>query len=210
MNQQASVQKTNPLIGNHDEKVLVVKREKLFPIGAWQGLQAVNGQQYLAIINEHKQFLPRQDMEINPAYKQIIPYLIFKFGSQYFLMQRQAKSTDQRLKSKYSLGIGGHIRLEDMESTDIIGWARREFEEEVTYSGTYQVRSLGILNDDSDAVGQVHAGYVFLLEGDSSNIAVKEELKSGKLMTLDECKAHYDAMENWSKIVFDFLTQNRS
>lgn len=92
MNQQASVQKTNPLIGNHDEKVLVVKREKLFPIGAWQGLQAVNGQQYLAIINEHKQFLPRQDMEINPAYKQIIPYLIFKFGSQYFLMQRQAKS----------------------------------------------------------------------------------------------------------------------
>lgn len=209
MNQQTTEKQMSPLLNNHDELVLVVKREKMFPHGAWQGLQAIDGEEYLSIIATEKEFLPRQEMEVNPAFKQVIPYLIFKFGEKYFLMQRQSKSTDQRLKNKYSLGIGGHIRGEDMESNDIIDWARREFEEEVSYTGNYTVTTLGMLNDDSDAVGQVHVGYVFLLEGDSSDICVKSELKSGYLLSIEECEAYYDSMENWTKIVFDFIKLNK-
>lgn len=209
MNQQIISQQPNPLLNNHDELVLVVKREKMFPHGAWQGLKAVNGEEYLSIIANEKEFLPRQKMEVDPAYKQVIPYLVFKFGEKYFLMQRQSKSTDQRLKNKYSLGIGGHIRGEDMESNDIIDWARREFEEEVSYTGNYTVTTLGMLNDDSDSVGQVHVGYVFLLEGDSSDICVKSELKNGYLLSIEECEPYYESMENWTKIVFDFIKSNR-
>lgn len=205
MNNQQTQKPTSPLLNHHDELVLVVKREKMFPHGAWQGLKAVNGDEYLSIIAQEKEFLPREHMETDPAFKQVIPYLIFKHGEKYFLMQRQSKSTDQRLKNKHSLGIGGHIRQEDMESSDIIDWARREFEEEVSYSGNYTVNTLGMLNDDTDAIGQVHVGYVFLLEGDSANITVKSELKSGQLLTLEECEPYYASMENWTKIVFDFI-----
>lgn len=195
-------------LSTHDEQILVVKREKLFPQGAWHGLHAANMEEYLAIIEQEQEFLPRSLMETDPTYKQIIPYLIFTYKDTYFLMQRQAKASEQRLKNKYSLGIGGHIRQEDITSKSIIDWAQREFEEEVFYQGSYKVQPLGILNDDSNPVGEVHLGFVLLLEGDSSNITVKSELKSGQLVSLAECTNYYENLENWSQIVLGFLKKS--
>lgn len=197
----------NQNLNLHDELILVVKRNKLFTNEVWQGLKQVDANKYLNIIDKEKEFLPRSIMEEDPTYKQIIPYLIFTHNNKYFLMQRQAKATEQRLKNKYSLGIGGHIREEDLTSNDIIEWSRREFDEEVDYSGNYNVKPLGLLNDDSNPVGQVHIGFVFLLEGDSDKIQVKSELKSGTLYTMDECKSFYDSMESWSQIVMDFIAK---
>lgn len=191
-----------------DENILVVKKNTMFSSGDFQGLQEVNVDGYLDIIDKHKEFLPRSIMETDFNYKQIIPYLVFTHDNKLFLMQRQSKSTEQRLQSKYSLGIGGHIREEDMTSKDIVDWARREFEEEVNYSGNYTVEPLGLLNDDSNEVGQVHAGFVFLLKGDSPDITVNSELKSGELLTIQECKKYYEFMETWSQIVFDSLAKN--
>lgn len=190
---------------HHDEHILVVKRDALFPLVAWQGLQEVTNSHFMDIVHAKKEFLPRSLMEQDPTYKQIIPYLVFQHGDRYFLMQRQAKATETRLQNKYSLGIGGHIRQEDIAGDDIAAWARREFEEEVSYNGNYTVQLIGILNDDSNAVGQVHIGFIYLLTGDSEHISVKEELKSGTLLSLEECEKFYDSMESWSQIVFDYL-----
>lgn len=191
----------------HNEHILVVKRTTLFPNNeeAWQGLKQGSLDHYLPLIEQEKEFLPRSLMETNSYYKQIIPYLIFSYENKYFLMQRQAKASEQRLKNKYSLGIGGHIREEDITGKNIIEWAQREFYEEVNYTDSYTVTSLGILNDDSNPVGEVHVGFVLLLQGTSPNITVKSELKSGQLLSLEECSSYYDAMENWSQIVFDVL-----
>lgn len=188
-----------------DEMILVVKRNELFPLVAWQGLQEVKNDYFLDIVRTKHEFQPRSLMEQDPTYKQIIPYLIFNYQDTYFLMQRQAKATETRLKNKYSLGIGGHIRAEDIQGNDIAGWARREFKEEIEYNGTYSVSLIGILNDDSNPVGQVHIGFVYLLTGDSPDIKVKEELKSGQLTTLDECYTRYDDLESWSQIVLEYL-----
>lgn len=189
----------------HDELILVVKRNILFAQGAWQGLEERDPAAYLDLIAKEKEFLPRSAMETDATYKQIIPYLVFEHDNTYFLMQRQSNSTEQRLKNKYSLGIGGHIRQEDMQTNSIIDWARREFEEEVDFQGSYTVKPLGILNDDSNPVGEVHVGFVLLVQGDSHTISVKSELKSGTLLSLDQCALYYDTMESWSQIVFDFL-----
>lgn len=188
-----------------DENILVVPRKNLFINGDFQGLETANLQNFLTLITEHKQFLPRSTMETDLRYKQIIPYLIFRYDNKYFLMQRQAQSTEQRLQSKYSLGIGGHIREEDLVTNNIADWARREFEEEINYSGNYRVEPIGVLNDDSNDVGLFHVGFVFLLTGDSDKISVKSELQSGELLSLYECKKYYDFMETWSQLVFNKL-----
>lgn len=188
-----------------DELILVVKRNTLFPNGAWQGLKTVDPESYLELITKNKEFLPRVLMEQDPTYKQIIPYLVFQHNDKYFLMQRKKKATESRLQSKYTLGIGGHIREEDMTNCTLADWAKREFEEEVDYSGNITITPLGILNDDSNTVGEVHIGFVFLLTGDSENISVKEELENGFLYTLGECEQYYHNMETWTQIVFDFL-----
>lgn len=201
----------NNIIENkkHDENILVIKRDYLFPESSFQGLQkpkeSVFGSDFLEIIMAKKEFLPRSIMENDFDYKQVIPYLVFKYEDKYFLMQRKAKASETRLQSKYSLGIGGHIRHEDIKTANIAQWANREFLEEIDYSGKFEIKFLGILNDDSNDVGKVHVGFVYLLEGDSSEICVKSELESGILLTLEELNGFYDRMEPWSKIVLNFL-----
>ena len=122
-------------------------------------------------------------------------------------MQRQSSASEQRLRNKYSLGIGGHIRQEDMRnSATLFEWAQREFHEEVSYDGDLAIQPLGILNDDSDDVGKVHLGLVLLLVGNSDKISIKSELKSGKLVTLATCNNYHTSMESWSQIVLSNLS----
>src|SRR3989304_10202682 len=83
-----------------DEHILVVKRNHLFPDAAWQGLQQVDFTNWLNIIQERKEFLPRSIMETDPTYKQIIPYLVFAHDDKYFLMQRKSDASEARLRNK--------------------------------------------------------------------------------------------------------------
>ena len=89
MTTQNRQQQTSPVHLEHDELILVVKRAKLFPDGAWQGLQHIDSEKYFGLIEKEKEFLPRSLMETDPGYKQIIPYLVFTYDNKYFLMQRQ-------------------------------------------------------------------------------------------------------------------------
>jgi len=203
---QEKNQNKQTIIPSHDELILVVKREYIFAKTiAWQGLNTENNSVYLEIIQAHKEFLPRNIMEQDPSYKQIIPYLIYKHENHYFLMQRHAQASEIRLQNKYTLGIGGHIRQEDMGSNLISDWATREFHEEVSYSSNLTITPLGILNDDSNSVGQVHLGFVFLLEGDSPQISIKSELKSGELVSITQCHEKYAYLESWSQFVVNYL-----
>jgi predicted NUDIX family phosphoesterase len=204
-----AVQKTTPVFtGKHDERILVVKREHIFGAGgydAWDGVKAVDMDQFLSMVESKKEFLWRSTMEEDHAYKQIIPYLIFENNGRYFLMQRHSKASDTRLRSKFSLGIGGHVRQDDIEGKDIFAWARREFDEEVNYSGSFEIETIGLINDDTNDVGKVHIGMVLLLRASSDKISVKSELQGGVMATVDECRAQYENMEAWSKLVFDHL-----
>ncbi len=193
----------------HEEQILVVSRKNLFGASTPQGLIVSDVENYRDLIEEKKEFHARGLMEINPSYKQIIPYLVFAYTDKLFVMQRKTKASEQRLANKYSLGIGGHIRQDDL-SGSISDWAQREFEEEVAYSGDMKIETIGLLNDETNAVGQVHLGFVYLLKGNSDQIVIKDEHASGQLMTLEQCEQIYDNMETWSQLVLDYLKSNQS
>jgi predicted NUDIX family phosphoesterase len=200
---QNSVQK------NIDEEIVVVHRDTFFEKGYFQGLFKDQKGIYQQVVNKRMEFHPRVLMEENVLYKQIIPYLVFHYRGRYFVMQRTDHGSETRLHNQYSLGIGGHIRKEDLQGNSIVDWAKREFHEEVSYSGDVECELLGILNDDSNAVGKVHVGFVYLLHGNSAHISIKSELKSGELKTVDECKPLYEQFETWSKIILDRLMHPR-
>lgn len=200
-------QKIHPTQQNtHDEMILVVPTATLFRNGSWQGIRTNSIDEYINCITTHQDYQPRSLMEQDARFKQIIPYMIFKYNDTYFVMQRRASASEKRLANKYTLGIGGHIRQEDMMgSQSLFEWAKREFHEEVTYTNEMNIRTIGLINDDSNPVGQVHLGVVLLLEGTSDSISVKSELKNGTLLSLQECKPLYHTMESWSQYVLDFL-----
>lgn len=197
---------TSEMTRKYDEEIVVLRRDDFFnEQPAWHGLQAVDFEFYKNLIKTKQLFIPRGLAEQDPTFKQIIPYLIFRHKGSYFLMQRSATSSEQRLANSYTLGIGGHLRKEDIEKSSLIEWAIREFHEEINYEGSFTVKPLGILNDDSNNVGKVHVGIVLLLEGDSDKISIKSELKSGFLVSLQECKKIYTALESWTQFVVDYL-----
>ena len=190
------------------EQVLCVKREDMFPDGAWHGFVVENLDHLQEVIRENHFFKPRADVENDPAYQQIIPYVVFRHGDRYFLTHRLRASSEKRLRKQYSLGVGGHINPGDLDAGDpILDGLKREWQEEVVYDGRFEARLLGVLNEDSSPVSKVHLGVVFLVEGDSPNISIREVDKlAGELFTLEEMRIYYLAMESWSQIVYDRLT----
>lgn len=209
MNQ--SITPTMQSVPSHlDEHILVIPRHLLFPHQAWHGINKTDFNRYLSIIQHHKTFMPRALAEEDPKYKQIIPYLIFMYEDTIFLMQRRSDASEARLRNKLSLGIGGHVRQEDMDGATLFDWARREFHEEVDYQGELTLTPLGILNDDSNAVGQVHLGLVLLMIGSSPTISVRSELKEGRLIPLRECVRYKESMESWSSFVLDTLLERET
>jgi predicted NUDIX family phosphoesterase len=194
------------------EEVLCVRREDIFPDGAWHGFVTENLDRHQAVIRDSHFFKPRAEVENDPSFQQIIPYVVFRHGDLYFLPHRLRASSERRLRKQYSLGVGGHINPADLGAGDpILDGLKREWEEEVVYDGRFDARLLGFLNEDSSPVSKVHLGVVFLVDGDTPNIAIRETKKlAGELMPLEEMRRFYLAMESWSQIVYDRLVAGES
>jgi predicted NUDIX family phosphoesterase len=194
-------------LSSSSEQVLCVKREDIFPDGAWHGFVSQDLDRLQAVIREHHMFMARAAVENDPTYQQVIPYVVFRHGALYFLTHRLRASTEKRLRKQYSLGIGGHINPGDLEAGDpILDGLKREWGEEVVYDGRFEAQLIGLLNDDSSPVSKVHLGVVFLVDGDSPNIAIRETDKlAGELLTLEEMRIYYLGMESWSQMVYDRL-----
>lgn len=191
----------------NDEQVLVIPAKVAVPKN-WTGIKKWGLSKFPEVIRQYGIFKRREDVEHDPAFKQVIPYLVFKHKNKYFLMQRTDEA-DSRLKNMFSLGIGGHVNKQDLNGESVMDWAKREFKEEVNYLGDFKTIPLGLLNDDSNEVGRVHLGYVLILDGDSNGITIKDEHRSGELVTLTQLNKVYNKMENWSKLVVDYLKEHK-
>jgi predicted NUDIX family phosphoesterase len=196
--------------GVFDEHVLCVRREDVFPDGAWHGFITEGLDRYQSVIREKSFFMPRAEVEEDAGYQQIIPYVVFRHADRYLLTRRLRASTEKRLRQQYSLGVGGHINPGDLEHGDpVMDGLRREFEEEVEYAGEVEATLLGLINDDSSPVSRVHLALAFLVEGSTPEIAIRETNKlAGELLTLEEMRIYYLEMESWSQIVYDRLVQS--
>jgi predicted NUDIX family phosphoesterase len=187
-----------------DEQVLVVPRSSLFGGEVWQGMRLGPTDAYLERIRAHGAFKRRGDVEDDPLLKQIIPYLLVRRGEEIFLFQRTDRGGDARLHHRYSIGIGGHINHADARGTDPINSAlRREIEEELAFQRPWTARLLGVLNDDRNAVGQVHFGLVYEVSTDGDVTVRETDALAGAFVPLSVAEEHYDRMETWSQLVME-------
>ena len=98
-------------MGRMMEQVLVVKREKIEKfIAGKNGLITENVPELLEIIRNEHEYMPRAEAEGQPAFKQIIPYVILRQGDKIFVTRRLNKGGEARLHGKISIGVGGQDR----------------------------------------------------------------------------------------------------
>jgi len=188
-----------------EELVYVVPRDAVAR-PAWHGVRTTGTAEFLSVVDREGRFEPRSAMEVDDAYKQIIPYLVLRDGDRYFLMRRTRSGADARLHDRWSIGVGGHINPGDR---DLDGGLRREWAEELVAEFVPEFRLIGILNDDSTAVGRVHLGAVYLADAAGRSVDIRETEKlTGAFAAPDEVAALARDLETWSRLVFDFIQAN--
>jgi predicted NUDIX family phosphoesterase len=151
------------------ERVFCIKRadlERVFHGELPQGSSILPNIDRILALNQF--FLPRHYAEHNPVFKQIIPYQLFVRDARFLLYRRGGTSNETRLRGLLSAGIGGHINLDDtgdglhLSKVDFFKALVRERNEESVCPDGVKTEFAGWINDDSDEVGRVHLGAVFI------------------------------------------------
>ncbi len=197
------------------ERVLVVPTELFHGIGHFQGFCLDVDKYFDELLGSDQiSYRPRSEMEADPSFKQLIPYMIFRYtaednGVSIFQYTRGKGQGEQRLHSKVSVGVGGHISSVDHRphaSHTYEEGMRRELDEEVIIDTDYTQRVVGLINDDETEVGQVHLGVVHLFDVAQPRIRPREaDINQAGFRPLAETMTRLDDMESWSRICLEAL-----
>lgn len=192
------------------EQVLVVPTAVFHGLGYFQGFSA-DAVRYLGELLQPSNisYRARGEMEENPAFKQLIPYCVFRYTDadgreSVFTYTRGKGQGEGRLRSKRSIGIGGHISSDDGQEGGTAAYQegmQRELDEEVFIDTPYRERCIGLINDDETPVGQVHLGVVHLFEVEVPAVRPREsELVECGFRAVSSLLNDLDSFESWSQI----------
>ena len=193
------------------ERVMVIPASILDELGRFQGFQS-DVDRYASRMFDptNISYLPRNEVEEDPSYKQIIPYCILCFGDSVFRYTRGKRMGEKRLHALESIGVGGHISQDD--DRPLLGGAEstyaeammRELEEEVIIGSKYTQDCVGMINDDSTPVGQVHLGMVHRFDLVEPNVRRREQgLTQAGFVSVGELWSGKERLENWSQFCLE-------
>jgi predicted NUDIX family phosphoesterase len=214
------------------EFVFVVPRTALFPECAPHGL-AVFGESWSRstfddVVRSEGFFVERDYAERTPTLQQIIPYTLVLRGEDLLLLQRTKGGGETRLHNKLSIGVGGHVNPVDAihpgsDEDGAKGAAsricdplpaatRREvLEEELIVTGQTRLTPIGLLNDDTNAVGAVHVGLVQVLEVLEGDAQIREvDQLCGDFVTKSQLRQKLEEganFETWSSLLVPELNR---
>lgn len=192
-------------------RILVVPSEALDRLGRFQGFRGEADRYLEALLRpDVAEFRPRSEMETDPRFKQIIPYVVFRCGASVFCYTRGSSQGEARLRRMRSLGVGGHVDEVDADgraTLDAYETAlRRELDEEVAIGSPGRIQRLGLINDDATPVGQVHLGVAHIFELERPEVRPLEAgLAEPEFARLDDARRQRDRFESWSRICLDAL-----
>lgn len=197
-----------------EEHVLVVPTPELHAIGHFQGFSP-DVERYLTplLASEGLSYRPRGPMEEDPAFKQLIPYVLLRHTDaggvvRVFSYQRGQGGGEARLRAKRSVGVGGHISTLDAAHETAAAdeglyrrGLERELAEEIRIDTAYTESMVGLINDDETPVGRVHLGVVHVFDVETPQVSpLEDDLADARFLAVDEILADLDGYESWSQI----------
>lgn len=199
------------MIDKNELKIMVVERDVLFRNRSFDGFIGRKEFDFENIILSNFEFMRRGDAESDLMYKQPIAYAVIMNNKEEIFVYRRAKNAnyhERRLRGKWSVGIGGHIELFDNGENPIEISLRRELREEVNVKDA-RLELLGYINDDSNDVGKVHFGVLYLAKVKEDPVISDKENIDGKMHPILEIKTmvQNEDFEDWSRIALKHLIQ---
>jgi len=158
------------------EVVLTITRTAFDGMGAFNGYKSLRGKTAeLTELLQNKDnvvFAPRSTCETDTSLKQLIPYIAIISGDKILAYERASSGSEERLHGQMSIGIGGHVNPDDNKEDPalaLLEGAAREAKEEIGVEvdlTTLGKSIYGLVNDESNPVGQVHLGVCFVIKID--------------------------------------------
>jgi len=195
------------------EKVLVVEARDADKLLRGEGLILAT-EDSLTALCAVSQFLPRDQVEGCPNFRQLVSYVVVLDASgRVFACTRLAIQSEARLHRKVSIGIGGHINPIDgpVEPNIVRRAAWRELHEEL-HMATQEPGKLvfwGYINDKSTPVSRDHLGCLLVLRS-AGEVTVKEKDKMmGSFVDELILKGNRAQLESWSSLCLQALHELR-
>ncbi len=192
------------------ERVLVIPTAHFQAAGYFHGFRRSDEAYRQALLDPRQfSFRARSEVETDPSFKQLIPYIALRCGGQVFHYRRGGTGTEKRLASLRSVGIGGHISEADAagEGDPYRNGMLRELTEEIDIGGPYREQLLGFINDDRTPVGSVHLGVVHVFDLERPEVGAREEaIAEPGFARLADLAARSPEFETWSQFVLNVLS----
>lgn len=190
-----------------NELIMCVEREPLFENESkvFQGFKNINEFKKLKL--EDILIARRGHLEVLPEYKQLITYAVLqdKSTKDLLLYKRLSGSGEQRLVDKTSIGVGGHTNLFKQETLDEVLYENfmRELEEELIIEADTEFSVVGYINDDSNDVGSVHLGVIYVVQTDKTKVSVNEtDTLAIDWLPISEVQKDKN-LESWSELIIN-------
>ena len=193
------------------EEVLVVPADRFSAAGEFHGFRPTSEAfRCLLLDPAYLSYRPRGDVETDPSFKQLIPYVVIQCAGELFHYTRGASGTETRLRALRSVGLGGHITKEDgpPAADPYRAGMLRELAEEVEIQGPWTERPFGFIYDGRTPVGQVHIGIVHLIELEEPLVWPREAaIDEAGFAPVRDLLRRRDEFETWSQFVLERLAQ---
>jgi predicted NUDIX family phosphoesterase len=201
------------------EKVLCISKADLPSLKSHEGVIPMSSDLTIEVKSQVEQRLSvhpsslyrlRSQVEDQTDLVQLIPYAVI-LNSHWEILQyvRGKAGGERRLDEKRSIGIGGHMNPLPDREREILDFdqliqynVQREFEEETQNPLTIPCMTtpLGWIYSNSDAVGAVHLGYVFLVLQPQLDLAkFSPEIVAPSYQEIGWMFRVYNYLEGWSK-----------
>jgi len=169
--------------------ILVFETKKLEALGYFHTIKKDYRRYVDSILKvDNPIFLPRAKAEGNANYKQVVSYALIMYKKKFLRFTRHEYKRNRdldRIDGKFSLGFGGHVQFEDSNLFTVndndSGYTAslfRELNEEIGIQeqDIKEIRTIGVLNDDSTPKGKCHFAFLHLVELDNPKFGDKERV----------------------------------
>ena len=188
-----------------------------------------------AAIEQRGFFAERAAMEERPDFQQIIPSFVLMDTTKNTILvfQRKPKHTEQRLAGLWTPVFGGHTDPIDFDRETVHGFAdvagleipavifnalaREMWEETGIDILEIDIGFNGIIKDDSNDVGKVHMGILFMVDLEITEDLKEQILSKSEIHNIVEIEgAHlpeyiednFDKLESWAQLVLEDMVED--
>jgi len=156
-------------------------------------------------------WMPKDDAERTTDFRHIASYCLIRRDGKFLTYLRD--NSEKRLTDLWSIGVGGHMRRNDLENFHFsstgeqcfVNNVLREIGEETGLEVGFSLSFSGAIAIDTSETERMHLGHVWVLDTDE-DVNMVSECKDQVWLPLEELQ-RLKPLENWTRYLVEKMSE---